>query len=97
MAPGAVLGQQPSHDDLTVLLGARVLALAPIQLVGHPLWQRPFVRLDGRHVFGVPSHVVGEGLGQLLLERLAALDALGGEAKSCSLKTGSRGAMDIAS
>jgi hypothetical protein len=83
-----VLAKQPSHDHVSIFLRVGVLAFAKIQLVGHPLREWAFVRLDGRNLFGVPCHIVGQRLGQLLRERLSALDTLGGEAKSCSLKTG---------
>lgn len=91
-----MLGQETSHDDLAILLGAGVLSIAEVELIGHPLGNVALVSLDGLELLGVPGPVVHQGIGQSGRERLTALEAFRRETKSGSLDasvTGRHGSM----
>jgi len=47
-----VLDEQASHEDFTVLLGSGILAIAAVELLGHPFGKGAFVSLDGRQLLG---------------------------------------------
>jgi hypothetical protein len=42
-----VLREQPSHDELAIFRGVPILSIAPVELLGHPLRELTFVRVDG--------------------------------------------------
>jgi hypothetical protein len=83
-----VLHEEARHHCVAVILGTRILAIATIELLGHPLRERALMRLDGCQVLGVHCHVIREGVREHGRQGLAALDALGGEAKRSRLETG---------
>src|SRR5271155_3450112 len=65
LATRAVLREEARHHHVAVILRTRVLAIATIELLGHPLWERALMRLDGCQFLGVAGHVVREGVRQL--------------------------------
>jgi len=83
-----VLREEARHHHVAVILRTRVLAIATIELLGHPLWERALMRLDGCQFLGVAGHVVREGVREFGRQGLAALDPLGGETKRGGLETG---------
>jgi hypothetical protein len=83
-----VLREEARHHHVAVILRPRVLAIATIEFLGHPLRESALMRLDGRQFLGVPGHVVREGVREFGRQGLAALDPLGGETKRGGLKTG---------
>jgi hypothetical protein len=83
-----VLCEEARHHYVAVILRARVLAIATIELIGHPLRESARMRLDGCQFLGMAGHVVREGVRQLGCQGLTALDALGGETKRSGLETG---------
>ena len=60
-----VLRQQASHDDFSVFFGTAIFPIATVELVDHPPWKKPLVRIDGRELLGVSCHVVCESVGEL--------------------------------
>lgn len=89
--PTAVLREEARHHHVAVILHPRVLAIATIQLLGHPLRERALLRLDGCQFLAVPGHLVREGVCELRCRDLTAFDPLGDETKRGGLQRGSRG------
>jgi hypothetical protein len=57
LAPRAVLREEASHHDVAVLLRTRVLTIATVELLGHPLRERALVRLNGCKLVGMLGHL----------------------------------------
>ncbi len=86
-----MLREQASHDEIAVLLAACILTLATVELIDHPLRQRPFLRLHGRNLrdlVRVLCHVIRERVGELGREGFATLDSFCSETKCGGLKAG---------
>jgi len=86
-----VLREQPSHRELAIFRRAPIILIATVELLGHPLRELTFVRVDGGNFIRMLGHVVRERLGKLGPEDLTAFQALGSEAKGRSLQSGIAG------